>query len=458
MSRRLLAGYLSLALVVLAALEIPLGVTYARNERSDLTGKVEHDATAVASLAEGTLEHGGGLGRLARLATVYLSDTGGRIVIVDRRGRAIADSAPIPGESRDFRSRPEITQALEGQTASGTRYSETLQKRLLYVAVPVASSGTVLGAVRITYPTSTVDARVRRYWLSLAAIAAIVLALAAAVGVVLARSTTRPLREVEAAAEAAGAGDLEARAPVGAGPPEVRALAATFNDMVARLDQLVASQREFVADASHQLRTPLTALRLRLENLEAGRDGVNRREVDGALAEVERLSRLVDGLLALARADAGAEPAVAVDVRATIVERLDAWRAFAAERRIELEPAVEGEPRARAAPDRIEQVLDNLLANAIDASPDGSAIEVSARGDGEWVELRVRDEGPGMTAEERERAFDRFWSRRSDGGGSGLGLAIVRRLVVSDGGAVELRAAPGRGVEAVVRLRPATAV
>jgi signal transduction histidine kinase len=455
MSRRLLAGYLSLALVVLAALEIPLGVTYARNERSDLTAKVEHDATAVASLAEGTLEHGGGGRALARLAGLYRSDTGGRIVIVDRRGRAIADSAPLPGESRSFGSRPEIARALAGQTATGTRYSHTLRTRLLYVAVPVASSGTVLGAVRITYPTSSVDARVRRYWLFLAAIAAIVLALAAAVGVVLARSTTRPLREVEQAAEAAGAGDLTARAPVGAGPPEVRALASTFNEMVARLDQLVDSQRAFVGDASHQLRTPLTALRLRLENLEAGTDGAGREEVEGALAEVERLSRLVDDLLALARADAGAEIAVPIAVRAAILDRLDAWRAFAAERGIELEPAVEGEPMARAAPDRIEQVLDNLLANAIEAAPEGSAVEVWARGKGAWVELHVRDEGPGMSAEERERAFDRFWSRRSDGGGSGLGLAIVRRLVVSDGGTVELRAAAGGGVEAVVRLRAA---
>jgi signal transduction histidine kinase len=455
MSRRLLAGYLSLALVVLAALEIPLGVTYARNERTDLTGKVEHDATAVASLAEGTLEHGGGVRALARLAALYRSDTGGRIVIVDRRGRAIADSAPLPGESRSFASRPEIASALAGQTATGTRYSHTLRARLLYVAVPVASSGTVLGAVRITYPTSSVDARVRRYWLFLAAIAAIVLALAAAVGVVLARSTTRPLRDVENAAAAAGAGDLTARAPADAGPPEVRALAATFNEMVARLDQLVDSQRAFVGDASHQLRTPLTALRLRLENLEAGTDGASREEVEGALAEVERLSRLVDELLVLARADAGTEIAVPIDVRAAILDRLDAWRALSAERGIELEPAVEGEPIARAAPDRIEQVLDNLLANAIEAAPEGSAVAVSARGEGAWVELHVRDEGPGMSAEERERAFDRFWSRRSDGGGSGLGLAIVRRLVVSDGGTVELRAAAGGGVEAVVRLRAA---
>jgi signal transduction histidine kinase len=366
------------------------------------------------------------------------------------------DAAPLAGESRSFVSRPEIARALAGEIATGTRFSHTLGTNLLYVAVPVASSGVVHGAVRITYPTSTVDARIRRYWLALAAIAAIVLALAAAVGLVLARSTTRPLREVEEAAEAAGGGDLTARAPVGSGPGEVRALAATFNEMVARLDQLVDSQRAFVGDASHQLRTPLTALRLRLENLEAGVDGANRDELDGALAEVDRLSRLVDGLLALARADAGAEASAPLDVRAAILERLEAWRALAEERRVRLEAAVEGDPWARAAPDRIEQVLDNLLSNAIDASPGDAAVEVSARGDGDWVELHVRDDGPGMSAEQRERAFDRFWRGGSGESGSGLGLAIVRRLVVSDGGTVELRDGPSGGLDAVVRLRAAS--
>ena len=125
------------------------------------------------------------------------------------------------------------------KVAQGVRYSETLRRNLLYVAVPVAAAGVVDGAVRITYPTSAVDARITRYWLILLAIAAVVMTLAAAAGTRLARFVTGPLRGLERAAVAVGDGDLGARAPDSAGPPEVRSLAAVFNQTVARLEELL---------------------------------------------------------------------------------------------------------------------------------------------------------------------------------------------------------------------------
>ena len=137
------------------------------------------------------------------------------------------------------------------------------------------------GAVRITYPTSTLDARILRYWLLLAAVAGVVLTAAAIVGVRLAHALVRPVRALERVAASVGSGDLAARAAEDAGPIEVRSLARVFNATVGTLGRLLQSQDEFVADASHELRTPLTALRLRLEN----------GDVDGALAETLRLSR-----------------------------------------------------------------------------------------------------------------------------------------------------------------------
>jgi len=453
-SRRILVGYLGLVVVVLAALEIPLGVQFSRTERRTLETKVEHDATTMASIAPDTLRRPtqARLRALAAIAYRYRRTTGGRVVIVNHRGVAVIDTNARGSGVTSFGSRPEIAAALRGKVAAGTRNSETLHTRLLYVAVPVAANGRIEGAARITYPTSAVDSRVRRYWLVLAAIAAIVIAVAVVVGIAIASFMAKPLRQLEAAASAVGGGDLTARAPEDEGPPEVRSLAAVFNETVTKLERLLASQEEFVADASHQLRTPLTALRLRLENLARDVTPSGRAELEGAVAEVDRLGNLVEALLALARADARREPPGRVDVEAIVRDRLGAWSALADERSIRLEAVYGGVPAARTAEERLRQVLDNLLENAVAAAPARTSVTVETTAAPEWVELHVLDEGPGLTPEQRERAFDRFWRNR-DGGGSGLGLAIVRRLVEQDGGAVELRPGPERGLEAIVRLR-----
>ncbi len=453
MSRRFLLGYLGLVVVVLAALEIPLGVQNARTERNLLETRVERDATTLASLAQDALRRRDtpALRRLAAVAYGYRTDTGGRVVVVNRSGTAVVDTNPRGTGAESFASRPEIRRALRGLIAAGTRPSRTLGTNLLYVAVPVAPGGR-LGAVRITYPTSTVDDRIRRYWLVLAGIALLALGVAAVAATGLAAFVVRPLRRLEGAADAVGRGDLSARAPEHEGPPEVRSLARVFNETVARLEQLVRSREEFVADASHQLRTPLTALRLRLENLARDVIPSGQRELAGAAAEVERLAGLVDGLLALARADQAGSAREAVDLSEVARERVDAWSALAAERGLRLTATADGSATANASADRLRQVVDNLLENAFEVSPEGAAVTVEVRRGEGWAELRVRDEGPGMSAEDRRRAFDRFWRGRS-GEGSGLGLAIVRRLVEADGGTVELVDAPARGLEAVVRLR-----
>jgi signal transduction histidine kinase len=447
-TRRLLLGYLGMTLFVLVALEVPLGVQYQRSEKRDLVAKVTRDATVLAQDAEDAVQSrkASEVAQVAKVSYAYAGATGARVVIVDKRGYAVLDTSARVAGTESFASRPEIKAALRGTYSVGERQSQTLHTRLLYVAVPITSSGTVHGAVRITYPTSTLDARIRRYWLLLAGIGLVVLAAAALVGARLARFVTRPLHGLEEAAAAVGAGDLDARAPELEGPPEVRSLARVFNETVAKLARLVRSQDEFVADASHELRTPLTALRLRLENGDA----------QGALPEAERLSELVESLLALARSDAAASPAEPVDTASAVRDRVEAWRPLAEERGVQLAIELDGVPGVRVGPQRLTQVLDNLVSNALDHAPAGSAVTVSTLVAGPWVELRVRDEGPGMTDEERARAFDRFWrAPRSRHGGSGLGLAIVKKLVEVDGGEVALTPAPDGGTEAVVRLRPA---
>jgi signal transduction histidine kinase len=454
-SRRLLATYVLLAVVILAALEIPLGIRYGRSERRDLTARIERDTLVMAAISEEMLEAGRGRvdPGVSRSARAYQADTGGRVLVVDRKGAGVVDTGGS-GVGRSFRSRPEIAAALKGDIASGQRHSETLGTDLIYVAVPVGSGKNIRGAVRITYPTSALDRRVRRYWLLLAAIAGVVLAAATVVGLWFSRTLTRPLAELERAAAAAGEGDLTARAPTDAGPPEIRDLARRFNEMVSRLDVLLRSQQEFVADASHQLRTPLTALRLRLENLERDVAQPGQADLQGALDEVERLARLVAGLLVLARADAAEAKPVRVDLGAVVKARVDAWSPEAEARRVDLVASLPEQLYGLATPGSLEQVLDNLLSNALAVSPGGAALRIEGRPAGTWVELHVVDEGPGLTEDERARALDRFWRRGQ--GGTGLGLAIASRLVAADGGELRLDAAPGGGLDAVVRLRIAS--
>lgn len=449
MRARLLVSYVALAAFVLVLLSVPLGVVTARAERDRLRDEVTHDALSFALLSEERLEGDAGTD-LQSLAESYQRRTGARVVIVDASGRAVADSEPTPGESTSFAGRPEIAAALAGREVSGTRYSATLGGELLFVAVPVATRGTVDGAVRITYPTALVQDRIRRARLALAAAALVILLLAGLVGLVLARSFTGPLRELESTAARVGRGDLTARAPLPEHLPEIRAVAAVLNETVASLDTLLRSQRDFVADASHQLRSPLHALRLRLENLE--RDQPGSPDLAAAGAEVQRLTRLTDALLALARAEQATGEPVPHDAGGAVAGRVAAWEPYFAERGLRL-VAHAPSLAALGTPGHLEQVLDNVLANAADASPEGGTVTVTVAARDGHVDLVVADEGPGLSPEERERAFDRFWqSPARSGGGSGLGLAIVRQLVRADGGDVTLEPVEPHGLAVRVSL------
>jgi signal transduction histidine kinase len=284
-------------------------------------------------------------------------------------------------------------------------------------------------------------------WLGLTGLGALILGVVLSLR--LARWVSRPLRGLGAAAAQFGDGELTVRAETGHGPAEVRTLAATFNRMAERMQTLVHSHRAWVADVSHQLRTPLTALRLRLDVLAAESEGGTAVELAGALEEIGRLSRLVDGLLAVARAEGRVPRREPVDVGAVAAERAAAWEPVARERRIELEPpettgAVRSEAMARLGPGDLEQMLDNVLANALEAVPDTGRVQMRvSRADGRIL-LRVIDDGPGMAEPAKQAAFHRF--ANPEARGNGLGLAIVHRLITANGGSVRLTDTPGGGL------------
>ena len=461
MTRRILLSYLTLTIFVLMVLVVPLGINFAHNNNDKVLGLVERDAWFIAAQASEMLKVSPvdpqAQRDLQQVATDYFDKQGGRMTIVDQTGISVVDGDPAEKIGQSFANRPEVRDALLGKTRVGSRGSVTLNAVLVFVAVPVVSGAFRYGAVRITYPPVSSNRSIIRNWITLGLVALISLIVAAIVGVILARSVTKPLSNVKTAALAIGDGNLAARAPSGSGPLEVRLLAGAFNDTAGRLQDLVSAQEAFVADASHQLRTPLTALRLRLETMEYDLNESALDDLEGALEEVARLSRLVDGLLALARADRTGPAKVdgPTDLKPHLLERQASWSALVAERGVEL--VVSGPEAVAAIPvDHLTQIIDNLLANALEVMHPGQTVILSTEViSSEWCAVHIIDEGPGMTPAERSRAFDRFWratNKPGELGGSGLGLAIVRKLARTSGGEVTLEEATTGGIDAVVKL------
>jgi len=312
-----------------------------------------------------------------------------------------------------------------------------------------------LGVVAVARPTAALDARIALLWTVIGSVTAAGLLAAALVAVGLARWVSKPLGALEDAAQQFGDGNLSTRSPAGAGPPEVRRLAANFNLMAGRLEALVHGHQATMADVSHQLRTPLAALRLRLELLAQDSNDAVAGELAGAQEEIARLSRLVNGLLAVARAENASSSPVSVSVDEVVRNRVAAWRPAADEQEVTLTAHALAPVHARFGDGQLEQVLDNLLANALDVLHSGGAIVITVAVVAGRARITVADDGPGMTAEQKRTAFRRFAT--SSSGGTGLGLAIVDRLVVSGGGAVEVSDTDGGGLTVTIDLPPSPA-
>jgi len=448
-TRRLLLGYLIAAVVVLLVLEVPLAIFYQQRETSRLIVDVERDATVLAAYYEEPLENG--TSPRSAPADAYAKRTGVRVVVVDKAGTSLIDTAGPAG--RDFATRPEIKIALGGARADGTRHSDTLNTDLLYVAVPVSSGGTVYGAVRLTLDTQDVNALVRGYWLGLIGVAAVVLIAMAGIGWAIARSVTRPLRHLNAEAARFATGDLTTAEPDRGAPPEIAALGATMNTMAQRLERILAEHREFVADASHQLRTPLTALRLRLENLQSTASTPNDAEdLSAAVEETNRLASLVGDLLQFARAEETAAPET-VDLTQLAADRVDTWSAIADVADVALDlTSPNGAVFVGAVPGGVEQILDNLIDNAITAAPRGTHVSVTVVRGRTDHRFTVADEGPGLGDDLKARALDRFWRSDHSEPGTGLGLPIANALAKASGGSLVLLDSPAGGLAVTVTL------
>jgi signal transduction histidine kinase len=461
MTRRIALALVLLTAAVLIAAVVPLALGAIDHERDAFVQDTVTTANSIASLAKETLENHGD-DRALSAAMHDAERNGDEVLIQNQHGE------PVPLlSSRDAPQDQKAWQKLAAEAAGQNGPATELTKSAVIVVETILGSGklsgTQIGTVVFERPTAVLNQNIANLWLYLSALGGGALVAAVLVAIYLARWVSRPLARLDAAAGKIADGDLTVRARPGYGPPELRRMAATFNMMAGRLETLVHGHRAMLADASHQLRTPLTALRLRLDLLATDAPPSTAAELAGAQEEIARLSRLVDGLLATARAEALTEQLETIDVVEAVAERVSAWQPVADGHDVKLIAEVAGDSRRDGGGTRpmvalgaghLEQILDNLIDNAIGAigaagAGGGGAPAPSAppHGEGGPV-LTVADDGPGMTPQERSRAFLRYTTGSQNG--TGLGLAIVHRLVTANGGAIRLADTPGGGLTVVI--------
>jgi two-component system, OmpR family, sensor kinase len=454
---RLVLAFTYVLVLVIVALEVPLALNLSKRVDAEIRSEAHSQTELLAAGASGRLSDDRQLKRLVESSAQTL---GGRVIVVDSRGRVLADSAGEATQGDDYSSRPEIRTALTGRDIQGERHSDVLDADILFTAEPIASNGRTVGAVRVTESVDAVHDEQRSDVIALIGVGIVALLLGLVVAWLLAGSLAKPLRGLAGAARRVAHGDLDARASV-EGSSEQKEVATAFNDMTGRMASTLRGQREFVANASHQLRTPLTGLRLRLEAAALkSRDPEVERELTAAEHETERLARLLSELLTLA--GGGERPAAQpLDVGEVIAAARRRWEGPAerSDHELRIEP---GPPSVVAASaEDLAAILDNLTENALNYSPPGTAVTLTWVSDGKSVRIAVLDEGPGLDPDESERVFQRFFrgsASRGGAAGTGLGLAVVESLAARWGGEVTLASRPEGGARAEVAFEAVRAL
>ena len=442
---RLLLALAYILLLAIVALEVPLAISLRDRVDAEVRSQARSQADVVAATVAGNLDDPETLDDAV--------ETAGRGRPRPRRGdrprgRA-AGRLRGHGPARHGLRRPPGDRAGAAHAAARSRTAAAATRSTRRSSPPPcrwSSAGTRVGAVRVTQSVEAVSRATDRATLGLAAIGLLVLGLGLAAGVVIARQIAGPLRRLDDAAARVAEGDLTVRAKV-EGSAEQRSLATTFNGMTARLERLVAGQRDFVADASHQLRTPLAGLRLRLEEARAASDDPEvHEEIDAGMAELDRLAAIISELLLLSQAgevDAPPERLDLDDAARRAAARWDGTDGATRARRSRPRP---GAP-AYCPPADLDRVLDALIENALRYG--GGDITVVARPGG----IEVLDRGPGLDGDELEAVFERFHRGRAGRAGpSGTGLGLRSRASWRAAGAATSSSRTAREGGAAARI------
>ncbi|MFI9274800.1 sensor histidine kinase [Kitasatospora sp. NPDC052896] len=468
MRNRLLGILVSLMACVLAALGAPLAIAMATAEQSNVVVDRIDDADRFAQELPTqnlpTAGAGTGSGTAASPDAAQLHELRAEVARYQdlygiRIGLFASDGSVLAVAPGDWRLPTTGFGAQAVQEARDGRRSHNppqvwpwTPNRTLTIASPVVRDGDVVALVVSDSPTGPLRARIEHRWLVLAGGEALAMIVAVLLAVRLTEWVLRPVRTLDRATHDIATGLLEARVQPAGGPPELRRLAASFNEMADHVVLAIDQQRAFVADASHQLRNPLAALLLRVELLGLELPDGRESELAAVREEGSRLARVLDDLLGLATAE-GARPAPEpVDLSALVTARAEAWQPVARQRGVRLLCEVPADAEGWADPIGFGSALDVVLDNALKFSPEGGSVTVRVVADGPRAAVSVLDNGPGLTVEELARVGDRFWRspRHQNVDGSGLGLSIARALLRAGGGSLDF--APVRPTGLAVTL------
>jgi heavy metal sensor kinase len=448
---RLTLWYVVLLAVSLVAFSAFLYVSLSRNLYAEIDRWLVAEAEQVSALVEvsssGRLEVEGGTRALAPGTLLMLYDRSGQRVY-SSNGRFV-----LPG------AREAVAQATQGQQTLGTvRLEDGSALRVL--TTPVLERGRQVGVLQLAQSQQNVEMALRQLVALVAIALPLTLLLAVAGGLFLAGRALDPIDRIIRTVEQIGAEDLSRRLGMHESRDEVGRLATTFDRMLDRLDRAFQRQRQFTADAAHELRTPLALLTTQADvALERSRKPDEYRAALGSMrADASRMSHLLNDLLTLARADAGQEKLVLepLDVDALADGVVATMAPLARTRGVRLQRGAGKPALVEADQTRLTQLLINLVDNGLKHTPKGGVVTVSVdRSDREAL-LRVADTGVGIAAEHLPHLFERFYrvdsARSRPDGGAGLGLAISQWIVQAHRGKIEVESQPGRGTTFTVRL------
>lgn len=458
MLARLVTILAFLMMCVLLALGVPLAQSVAGQRQDTMFSDRLDDAQYAAALAgdnppDNTPTALGS--QLVRYHRLY----GITIALVYRDGRSTTQGGEVHAAGAALGP---LQDAWSGRHSADPAMIMPWDDEPMIVAVPVVRSGDVIGAMITVSPTDRLRTDIGWSWALIGAGELVALALCLLLAYRMASWMLRPVRALDAVTHTIATGRLDARVSDATGPPELRRLGSSFNEMADNVEQAMSRQQRFASDASHQMRNPLSAMLLRLDALRlVVPDDPDDPETAGLSAEIgavheegKRLTRVLDELLELARAGGRETEPEDVDLVPLAGDRVAAWKPNATAKRIELSRTGATEVRAYTDPTALGSALDAIIDNAIKYSPRGGTVEVRVDDGDDGPAISVTDQGPGLAPEEYERIGDRFWRspRHQNVEGSGLGLSVARTLIEAAGGGLTLSPAPGQGLRATITM------